>query len=85
MAFPIGKSCNCRPDRIALPLIRTSTKSLQVVFSVTTFILVCFLPESPRFLISKGKDDEARDVLDMLDHSLNPEERKVAVVRRLFR
>uniref|UniRef100_A0A8C8R5X7 Solute carrier family 2, facilitated glucose transporter member 6 n=1 Tax=Pelusios castaneus TaxID=367368 RepID=A0A8C8R5X7_9SAUR len=33
---------------------------------LTMIILLCFMPDSPRFLISKGKDDEALAVLQWL-------------------
>ncbi|XP_063289555.1 solute carrier family 2, facilitated glucose transporter member 6-like [Pelobates fuscus] len=46
-----------------------SWRWLAVVGEVPVFImlvLMCFMPESPRFLISKGKEDEALDALRWL-------------------
>lgn len=37
--------------------------ALQGLSSVIQLIFIWFLPESPRWLISKGRDDEARNVL----------------------
>lgn len=37
--------------------------ALQIVFAMVTFAGVCFLPESPRWLIAHDRHDEARRVL----------------------
>lgn len=48
------------PAQWKLPL------ALQVVFAIATVTLILFCPESPRWLLKHGKEDEARAVLDQL-------------------
>lgn len=37
--------------------------ALQILFAVTTFLGVCFLPESPRWLIAHDRVEEAKNIL----------------------
>ncbi|KAJ5090893.1 hypothetical protein N7532_009577 [Penicillium argentinense] len=40
--------------------------ALQILFAIVTFIGICFLPESPRWLIKHGDESKARHVIWML-------------------
>ncbi|GFZ42316.1 hypothetical protein JCM24511_00030 [Saitozyma sp. JCM 24511] len=58
--------------------------ALQVVFAAGTILLVCFLPESPRFLVMKNRLAEARDVMDMLSTIEDAQQRKAVVDEKMF-
>ncbi|KIY64080.1 general substrate transporter [Cylindrobasidium torrendii FP15055 ss-10] len=49
--------------------------SLQIVFALITVFFTCFLPESPRWLASKNRLEEAREVIYMLDTSTDADKR----------
>ncbi|POY74681.1 hypothetical protein BMF94_2443 [Rhodotorula taiwanensis] len=51
--------------------------ALQVAFALITLSMIIFLPESPRWLASRGRIAEARDVLHRLDNT--PEEKARAI------
>lgn len=55
-----GMSFVNNPAQWKLPL------ALQVVFAIFTVALILFCPESPRWLLKHGKEEEARAVLDQL-------------------
>ncbi|KAG7527767.1 hypothetical protein FFLO_06609 [Filobasidium floriforme] len=55
-----GMSFVNNPAQWKLPL------ALQVVFAIFTVALILFCPESPRWLLKHGKEEEARAVLDRL-------------------
>jgi len=40
--------------------------ALQILFAIMTFVLLCFLPESPRWLVAHDRLEDARDVLARL-------------------
>ena len=46
---------------------------LQVIPSLLALCLLPFVPESPRWLISKGKHEHAREVLIVVQGGGNPE------------
>jgi len=48
-------------------LLTTSIQALQLVFSLLTIFFVVFLPESPRWLASRDRVSDARDVLYLLE------------------
>ncbi|KAK4689332.1 hypothetical protein P7C73_g781, partial [Tremellales sp. Uapishka_1] len=48
------------PAQFRVPL------AIQMAFAIFTIALVIFLPESPRWLLVHGQEDEAREVLDQL-------------------
>lgn len=51
---------------------------LQLVPSVLALCLLPFVPESPRWLIAKGKFDHAREVLTIVRGDSNPNDPRVA-------
>jgi hypothetical protein len=53
--------------------------ALQMVFALATIALVIFLPESPRWLLKKGRDGQARVVLDQLSLHTDVAQRDAAV------
>lgn len=40
--------------------------ALQIAFAIVTVVLILFLPESPRWLLKHGREDQARQVLEQL-------------------
>ncbi|KAJ5376623.1 hypothetical protein N7509_013509 [Penicillium cosmopolitanum] len=52
-----GFSYNSSEAQFRVPI------AIQIAFAVLTFIGVVFLPESPRWLIKHGKEDEARHII----------------------
>jgi len=55
-----GMSFVNSPAQFRLPL------ALQIVFAIGTIILIQFCPESPRWLLKHGKEDQALAVLEQL-------------------
>lgn len=56
--------------------------ALQMAFALATIALVIFLPESPRWLMKKGREEQARAVLDQL--SLYPDDTRAEAVDSEF-
>ena len=51
--------------------------ALQIVFAVATFLGVCFLPESPRWLIAHDRVEEAKHILWAVEknaHEIDPDD-----------
>ena len=71
-----GMSFVNNPAQWKLPL------ALQVLFAIFTITLILFCPESPRWLLKHGKEDEARAVLDQL--SVLPAERRTEILESNF-
>ena len=53
--------------------------ALQMVFALATIGLLFVLPESPRWLLKKGRDEEARAVLDQLSMHADDAQRDAQV------
>lgn len=54
--------------------------AFQFVFLVVCGALVCMLPESPRWLVKKGKTQEAREILARLQETDDVDERLARIV-----
>lgn len=63
--------------RCQADLLSAAALALQVAFALITLSMIIFLPESPRWLASRGRIAEARDVLHRLDNT--PEEKARAI------
>ncbi|CAG8934666.1 unnamed protein product [Penicillium salamii] len=59
--------------------------ALQIVFAVMVMILVPFLPDSPRWLITRGHNLEAYEVMRKLDGSASSEENTRAAFEEIQR
>ncbi|WVQ99143.1 hypothetical protein IAU59_006275 [Kwoniella sp. CBS 9459] len=55
------------PAQFRVPL------AIQMLFAVVTVLLILFCPESPRWLLKHGRDDQARAVLDQLSYHTGAE------------
>lgn len=53
--------------------------ALQVAFALVTVSTIIFLPESPRWLASRGRVAEARDVIHHLDGTPDEKARAISV------
>lgn len=53
--------------------------ALQVAFALVTVSTIIFLPESPRWLASRGRIAEARDVIHHLDSTPDEKARAISV------
>lgn len=59
--------------------------AFQIIFSLTIMIFVYQFPESPRFLMKKGRDEEAEEVLLVIEDGLtSPEEVKRMIKEQQF-
>ncbi|KZO91659.1 general substrate transporter [Calocera viscosa TUFC12733] len=47
--------------------------ALQCVFPIVTIVLLCFLPDSPRWYVEQGRIDDARDLLVRLNGPIEGE------------
>lgn len=54
---------------------------LEIIPAIIWFGLLFTIPRSPRWLIMKGKEDEAREVIENFDHDLEPEQ-EIADVKK---
>ncbi|SET37731.1 MFS transporter, sugar porter (SP) family [Thalassotalea agarivorans] len=53
---------------------------VEIVPAIVWFALLFTIPKSPRWLIMKGQEEEAKDIIAQFDHDLSPEE-EVAQVK----